>query len=828
MVGVSLPNFNPFDPKSDFLAAMRGRGLALRPLEHLRADGHIHRCDVPAKGSAGSYDGSYCLHIHDNWASGWFTNWIDGRGAESWHSYRDRNALTPKEWEEIREAEEHARSESEAELAKLRILARKKARSMWNDAREASSSHPYCKRKRLKPDGLRMWQFKDGDNPLLVPMRDKNGKLVNLQFIHEDSSKHGLKGGPQKDVHYWINKPDKSRDDRSIYVCEGWATGETIFQATGNPTILAFNSANLPSVALWVHQRYPANNIIIAVDDDWKVKGNPGLTIGREAARAVGGLLVAPSFDEATREKKDTDFNDMYVAKGLDAVKQELHDVAEPASGEDSEDDQAIHQQAKQADTLIALTANADLFHDDDRTAYADVEINGHWETWPIRSTGFQTWLRYKYFLSTDSAPAPEALRSALAVIEAKAQFEGKRRKVFLRVGTYSGKSYVDLADAKWRAVEIDGDGWRVVDTPPVRFRRAKGMLPLPVPVEGGTVEELRHFLNLKSDDDFVLLGAWMVAALRATGPYPILKIWGEPGSAKSTLVKMLRDLIDPNKGSTRRWPREDRDLFIAANNSHLLSYDNVSTVPDWLSNSLCSLATGGSFATRTLYTDSDEHIFDGTRPVILNGVENFMTKFDLADRCIVLELEPITDDVRQTEQQINTAFVSHRPRILGALFDLMAHGIRELPNTKSEVWPRMADFAQWASACEGAAWQPGAFKNAYDHNRALANRSAIEDDVVATALAQFMEGWETWSGRTGELLTELTKLVGEEAAKSKHWPSIARALTSRLQNAKASLRRIGISVKWSKGRTNKGRKVIVSHVAGKRPSRPSRPSQTQ
>ena len=250
-------------------------------------------------------------------------------------------------------------------------------------------------------------------------------------------------------------------------------------------------------------------------------------------------------------------------------------------------------------------------------------------------------------------------------MIEAKAQFEGKRRKVFLRVGTYSGKSYVDLADAKWRAVEIDGDGWRVVDTPPVRFRRAKGMLPLPVPVEGGTVEELRHFLNLKSDDDFVLLGAWMVAALRATGPYPILKIWGEPGSAKSTLVKMLRDLIDPNKGSTRRWPREDRDSFIAANNSHLLSYDNVSTVPDWLSNSLCSLATGGSFATRTLYTDSDEHIFDGTRPVILNGVENFMTKFDLADRCIVLELEPITDDVRQTEQQINTAFVSHRPRFL-------------------------------------------------------------------------------------------------------------------------------------------------------------------
>ena len=397
MVGVSLPNFNPFDPKSDFLAAMRGRGLALRPLEHLRADGHIHRCDVPAKGSAGSYDGSYCLHIHDNWASGWFTNWIDGRGAESWHSYRDRNALTPKEWEEIREAEEHARSESEAELAKLRILARKKARSMWNDAREASSSLLQAQTSQTR------WfedvEFKDGDNPLLVPMRDKNGKLVNLQFIHEDSSKHGLKGGPQKDVHYWINKPDKSRDDRSIYVCEGWATGETIFQVTGNPTILAFNRQTCPRSPCGYINAIPR---ITSSLPSTMIGRSRAIPVSRLAAKQHAPLVVCWSlllFDEATREKKDTDFNDMYVAKGLDAVEQELHDVAEPASGEDSEDDQAIHQQAKQADTLIALTANADLFHDDDRTAYADVEINGHWETWPIRSTGFQTWLRYKYFL---------------------------------------------------------------------------------------------------------------------------------------------------------------------------------------------------------------------------------------------------------------------------------------------------------------------------------------------------------------------------------------------------------------------------------------------
>src|SRR5262249_16709904 len=158
-----------------------------------------------------------------------------------------------------------------------------------------------------------------------------------------------------------------------------------------------------------------------------------------------------------------------------------------------------------------------------------------------------------------------------------------------------------------WRAVEIGSEGWRVIAEPPVRFRRPAGMLPLPMPRPGGTLEQLRSLLNLPELDDLVLVTTWLLAALRHGGPHPLLLIPGEQGSAKTVLPKMLRALVDPNVAPVRSLPRDERDLFIAANNGHVLAFDNLSALPPWLSDALCRLASGGSFAVRQLYTDQDE-----------------------------------------------------------------------------------------------------------------------------------------------------------------------------------------------------------------------------
>ena len=268
-----------------------------------------------------------------------------------------------------------------------------------------------------------------------------------------------------------------------------------------------------------------------------------------------------------------------------------------------------------------------ELFHTPAGTAFADIPVKDHRETWPIRSKRLRTWLRRCHYEATGEAASPAAIRSALDLLEARAQFDGPERAVHIRTAEHAGRIYLDLADEHWRAVEIGPEGWRVIASPPVRFRRPAGMLPLPIPERGRSIEALNSLLNLPSQNDFVLIVAWLLAALRSGGPYPLLAISGEQGSAKTVLSKLLKALIDPNAAPVRALSREQRELMIAANNSYLLAFDNLSGLPHWLSDALCRLATGGSFAVRQLYTDDEEVLFEASRPILLNGIEEVISR---------------------------------------------------------------------------------------------------------------------------------------------------------------------------------------------------------
>lgn len=844
---------NPSDALHQFRDAMLEHGLL--PPTRLITDGQIHRCDVKKSSDgwrhrSGNDAGAYVLHLDARIPHGGFQNWTNQRGWQSWRPNL-RRELTAAEQREISEAMEKARSEHARYQAKVRAEARVKARHMWDDAEKASASHGYCERKQVEPIGLRMMTWRDGTTSLVVPLYNEDEKITSLEFIDADGRKRFLKDGRVQGCHYWIAAPGEIKIDRKmIYLAEGWATGESIYQATRDLTVIAFNAGNLCAVAEWLRQRYPEHKIVVCADDDWKTDGNPGLHYANKAARAVNALVAIPKFGD-DRAETDTDFNDMDRALGLDAVEDALDGAVAPeAPPADQTDDEEKAKQQKQVMALLSLTPSppgGGLFHTKDYVGYADIMVKDHRETWKIRSTFFKQWMTHQFFQLTGGPPSAQPLKEAIDAIEARANFDkgAVEREVCLRVGAHNGKLYLDLCDKEWRVVEIDADGWRVVNNPPVRFRRVKGMLPLPVPQRGGSMERLRPFINVKADDGeekqitdsgFVLLVSAMLAALRPTGPYPILKFYGEPGSAKSTTTEIFRRLTDPHKVIRRRLPREDRDLFIAANNSHVLSYDNVSELKDWLSDSLCALATGGGFATRTLYTDEDEQLFDATRPIILNGVENFRTRHDLADRAIGMEFQPIPKQQRRLEKELWAKFDAEWPAILGALLDMAAHGLQMLPQTKSEDWPRLADFAQWATACETALWDAGTFRDAYAMNREQTTLSAIDDDAVAAALIGLMGderqieregGKRVWTGTTTELLQTLTSRVDDKQAKSKEWPTVARALTSCLERAKATLRQVGITIDHSRGR-GKGRLLIITAPLiepAERPSPPSRPS---
>jgi hypothetical protein len=447
---------------------------------------------------------------------------------------------------------------------------------------------------------------------------------------------------------------------------------------------------------------------------------------------------------------------------------------------------------------LTEIGACGELFHTATGTAYADLLVDGHRESWPIRSKRFRGWLRRRYYQATGDAASAAEVRSALDLLEARAQFDGPERAVHIRTAEHAGHIYLDLADGEWRVVDIGPDGWHVIGCPPVRFRRPAGMLPLPVPQRGGSIECLNSFLNLASRNDFVLIVAWLLAALRSGGPYPLLAISGEQGSAKTVLSKLLKALID-NAAPVRSLSREERELMIAANNGYLLAFDNLSGLPVWLSDALCRLASGGGFAVRQLYTDDDEVLFEAARPILLNGIEEVVSRPDLGDRAIFLTLAPIGEAQRRPEAELWREFEIARPCILGALLDAVVHGLRALGRVHLDRLPRMADFALWATACETALWPAGSFARAYAANRTAAIEGLIEADPVATCVRELMAERSTWTGRAADLL-RAGGVVGDEAwTKSAGWPKTPRALAGRLRRAQTFLRTLGIEITFSR-----------------------------
>ncbi len=474
---------------------------------------------------------------------------------------------------------------------------------------------------------------------------------------------------------------------------------------------------------------------------------------------------------------------------------------------------------------LVEFASAAELFHDSEGESYATVSIDSHRENMPLMGKAFRRWLSHRYYVATGGAPSGQHLTDAVNAVQAQAVFDGPEFPVYVRVASVSGAIWIDIGDKDWHAIEVNPGGWRVVRNPPVKFLRPRGLLALPIPVSGGSINELRSFLNLASEDDWILVVSAMVAAFRPSGPYIVLVFNGEAGSAKSTACRITRAIIDPNVSALRAEPREARDLMIAARNGWLLCFDNLSKVQPWLSDSLCRLATGGGFSTRELYSNADEILFDSQRPVLLNGIDDLCARGDLADRAVIVTLSPIDDSNRRTEADLWREFETARPRILGALLDAVSQALGNEDSVKLPGHPRMADFSRWACAAAPAlGWTAPDFVRVYGDNRAASVALSIESSPIGPALVGLMSQRNEWSGTSADLLAELggDRHSDERTRQRKDWPGSPRALSGALRRLAPELRRTGIDVSWS--RTPGGRRTRLVHIV-KTPAEPSRRS---
>ncbi len=489
-----------------------------------------------------------------------------------------------------------------------------------------------------------------------------------------------------------------------------------------------------------------------------------------------------------------------------------------------SAEEQGESETESQASRLVRLACEegAELWRTDDNRAFATISVDNHREHRNIRSKALRQWLSLRFHAETGRVPGSQALQDALIVLEGRAAFEGSEYAVSVRLAEQGGTIYLDLCNTDWQAVAIDAQGWRIVDDPPVRFQRSSSAQALPNPVPGGDVEELRQFVNVATDDDWRLLLSWLVAALRPVGPYPALALYGEQGSAKSSTARLLAALVDPRVALLRSEPHGQRDLMIAATNGWLVAFDNLSKIPDWLSDALCRLATGGGFSTRELYTNDEEAIFDAQRPVIFTAIEEVAVRGDLLDRCLPLTLAPIPEGCRRPESELWRSFEEARPRILGALLDAVSAALANLPRTRLDRLPRMADFAVWSCAAAPAlGWSQRAFLDAYAMNRETAHASALD---AVSWLPHLDTLGCPWQGTATELLGKINEQAGETAVRQKGWPSNGRALAGALRRLAPHLRARGLNVLFTREGHGK-RRIIHLENAAAPSSAPSAPS---
>lgn len=311
------------------------------------------------------------------------------------------------------------------------------------------------------------------------------------------------------------------------------------------------------------------------------------------------------------------------------------------------------------ADIMVALAQeDAELSRWKTRT-YATLATHAGRRTLSVRGQEFGSWLRLKFRDAQGRSAPAAAVKAAIITLEDLASLE-PAKPVHLRTALHADKVYLDLADGSGGAVEISAEGWRIEPFPAARFIQSDLTMAMPRPSREGSLDSLRSILNLADDAAFQLVVTWCVAALMPSGPYPLAVVGGEQGSGKSFFCRCLHNLVDPSALPLRALARNERELYIASANTHVLAYDNISAIGDWLSDSLCKIATGGGMSLRKLYTDDGETYFEAIKPLVLNGIEDVVKRPDLADRAIIFTLPAIPE-----EEKVE-------PKILQARFGLL------------------------------------------------------------------------------------------------------------------------------------------------------------
>jgi hypothetical protein len=427
----------------------------------------------------------------------------------------------------------------------------------------------------------------------------------------------------------------------------------------------------------------------------------------------------------------------------------------------------------------------------------------------PLRGSGMsvRAELARTYVDRTGKAPTSSALADAMLVAEGRAQVQ-EETELFLRVAPEDDGVALDLGRADGFVAHVTPKGWKMTParTAPL-FTRTKLTRELPIPERDGNVTALRELVNV-SDETWPLLLGWLVAALVPGIPHPIAFLTGEQGTGKSTAGRMLVNLADPSSVPLRASPRDEQAWGVAAAGSWVVGLDNLSHVAPWLSDAMCRAVTGDGMISRQLYTDAELSVLRFRRVLLLTSIDAGALRGDLADRMVPIELQPITEDRRRSDQELAAAYEAAHPRILGGLLTLLCDVLAALPVAREKLTkrPRMADYAEILCALDMVTG--GDALPRYLHSRTQLAEDVIDSDLVASAVRDFARSAGTWTGTAATLL----ELLQVPDPRPKSWPMTAHALSGRINRAATALGQTGVIVQ---GRKSNGKRLLTIRFQG-------------
>ncbi|HEY1601477.1 MAG TPA: hypothetical protein VGG64_17890 [Pirellulales bacterium] len=391
----------------------------------------------------------------------------------------------------------------------------------------------------------------------------------------------------------------------------------------------------------------------------------------------------------------------------------------------------------KPEELLLAIASSDGLCHTSERIPVIVMDRNERRRTFILPDKEYEAVLAKRLYDQTCLIAKGAWIKDAMRLVEALC-LEGPCRPVFTRVGHYEGGLYFDLGDDTLRVIKITTEGWSVTMECPILFHRSPNVSPMPEPERGGSLAELRPLLNI-SDADWPVVVVFLLACLNPVGPFPLLILNGQAGAAKSTLARLLQGIVDstfdPKRGREELFapPRTPEDLMVFAINSWVLAFDNLSKVPDSLSEALCRLSTGGATVARKLYTNSGIAKMTAQQPVIITCINDVVTAEDLRSRSLFLDLEMLEPDKVVGEAALQERYMAMRPRVMGALLDSVVCALNNFEQTKPLPGNRLADMTRWVLAAEPTTGLPsGAIANAL-----RANRQQAAEDALSSPLAE-------------------------------------------------------------------------------------------